>query len=99
VELERIFHNHIPATYVAKVREVRFLTSEVAILRAAAGMIPRGQTELDPNVMAVQTLVAVKREGEWQIASFQNTPVQFHSRPDLAQQLTEELNQTLKDSR
>ena len=64
VELERIFHNHIPATCVAKVREVRFVTSEVASLRAVAGMIPRGQTELDPNVIAVQTLTAVKRDGK-----------------------------------
>jgi uncharacterized protein (TIGR02246 family) len=98
VEMDRIFHNRIPAAFVGIVREVRFPTPDVAIVRAMAGMLPRGQTELNPEVNAVQTLVAIKREDNWEIALFQNTPAQFHGRPDLAQQLTEELNQTLKDS-
>jgi uncharacterized protein (TIGR02246 family) len=99
VEMDRIFHNHIPAAFVGIIREVRFPIPDVAILRAVAGMVPRGQTELDPEVNAVQTLVAVKRDGTWQIALFQNTPAQFHGRADLAQQLTEELTHTLKESR
>jgi uncharacterized protein (TIGR02246 family) len=98
-EMDRIFHNHIPAVYVAKVREVRFPTPDMAILRAVAGMVPRGQTKLNPGINAVQTLVAVKRDSGWQIALFQNTPVQFHDRPYLAQQLTEELSLVLKDSK
>jgi len=96
-EMDRIFHNHIPALYVGIVREVRFPTPDVAILRAVAGMVPRGQTELNPAVHAVQTLVAVRRAGGWGIALFQNTPAMFHSRPDLAQQLTEELGQALRE--
>ena len=99
VEMDRIFHNHIPAAFVGIVREVRFPAPDMAILRAVAGMVPRGQTEVNPAVNAIQTLVAVKREGVWQIALFQNTPAQFHGRMDLAQQLTEELSQTLKESK
>ena len=98
-EMGRIFHNHIPAIFVGIVKEVRFPAPGMAILRAVAGMVPRGQTELDPAVNAIQTLVAVKREDNWEIALFQNTPAQFHGRADQTLQLTEELNQTLKESK
>src|SRR4030095_397843 len=59
-ELAGIFADHMTATYVSKIREVRFPTKNVAILRAVVGMIPRGQSELNPNVNAIQTLTAVK---------------------------------------
>ncbi len=93
--MRQIFADHLTAAYVGKVREVRFLTPEVAILRAVAGMVPRGQSDLNPAVNAVQTLVAARRAGRWRIELFQNTPAQFHGRPELARQLTEELRQLL----
>jgi uncharacterized protein (TIGR02246 family) len=89
--LRQIFADHQTAAYVAKIREVRFLTPETAILRGVAGMVPAGRAELNPAVNAVQSLVAVKNAGEWRIALFQNTPAQFHGRPELVQELTEEL--------
>ncbi len=95
-EMRRIFADHLTAVYVGKVREVRFLTPEVAILRAVVGMVPHGQSDLNPAVNAVQTLVAARREGRWRIALFQNTPAQFHGRPELAEQLTEELQRLLQ---
>lgn len=94
-ELGRIFADHQTATYVAKVREVRFLTSEVAVLRAVVGMVPPGQNDINPAVNAVQTLVAVSGEGGWRIALFQNTPAAYHGRPELAEALTEELRELL----
>jgi len=94
--LAGIFAHHQTASYVSIVREVRTLTPEVAILRAVAGMVPPGQTDINPAVNAIQSLVAVKRGGQWRIALFQNTPAQFHGRPELAQQLTEELRQLLR---
>src|SRR4051812_19246248 len=42
-QLTPIFRDHPTAAYVAIVREVRFVTPEVAILRAVAGMVPPGQ--------------------------------------------------------
>ncbi len=93
--MHQIFADHLTAAYVGKIREVRFLTPEVALLRAVAGMVSPGQSDLNPAVNAVHTLVAAKRDGAWRIALFQNTPAQFHGRPDLAQQLTEELRQLL----
>ena len=92
-EIGRIFADHVTATYVSIIRDVSFLTQDVAVLRAVVGMRPAGQSELNPNVNAIQTLTAVKRGGQWQIELFQNTPAQFHGRPELVRQLTEELSQ------
>ncbi len=94
--LGQIFADHVTAPYVSKVRSVRLLSPEVAILRAIVGMVPPGQSDLNPAVNAHQTLVAVKRNGIWRIALFQNTPAQFHGRPELVQQMTEELRQLLE---
>lgn len=90
-----IFADHLTAEYVALVRGVRFLTPDVAILRADAGLLPRGQSDLNPNLNARQTVVAVRRDGVWRIAHFQNTPAQLHGQPDLAAQLTDELRAEL----
>ena len=94
--LGQIFADHVTAPYVSKVRSVRLLSPEVAILRAIVGMVPPGQSDLNPAVNAHQTLVAVKSDGTWRIELFQTTPAQFHGRPDLVQQMTEELRQVLK---
>jgi uncharacterized protein (TIGR02246 family) len=94
-DLRSIFDRHPTPAYVGKVRSVRLLSPDTAVLRAVAGMVPRGQHDIDPAVNAVQTLVAVRREGKWWIASFQNTPAAFHGRPELGEQLTEELRQAL----
>jgi uncharacterized protein (TIGR02246 family) len=93
--MRQIFAEHTTAAFVAKVRGVRLLGAEAGILRAVAGMVPPGQTELEPKVNTHHTVVAVKRDGEWRIALFQNTPAQFHGRPDLVQQLIEELRELL----
>jgi len=87
------FRDHVTAAYVGKIREVRFLTPDVAVLRAVAGMIPPAESDLNPAVNAVQTLVAARRDGRWRIAVFQNTPAAFHGRPELSAKLTEELRQ------
>jgi uncharacterized protein (TIGR02246 family) len=94
-EIGRIFEDHVTAPYYVKVREVRFLAPNVALLRAVAGMIPPGQTDINPAANSIQSLIAVKRFEAWEIALFQNTPAQFHGRPELVEQLTEELRQLL----
>ncbi len=93
--LRRIFADHPTAAYVASVKAVRLLAPEVAHLRAFAGLVPPGQTEINPQLNAIQTVVAIKRDGQWRIASLQNTPAQFHGRPELVQEMTEELRQLL----
>jgi uncharacterized protein (TIGR02246 family) len=94
-QIGQIFADHQTAAYIGKIREVRFLTPDVAILRAVVGMVPPGQTDINPAVNTIQSLVATKRDAQWRIALFQNTPAQFHGRPDLVQQLTDELRQLL----
>lgn len=69
--------------------------SILSFQRAVTGRAPHGQTDLNPVVNAVQSLIAAKNVGCWCIALFQNTPAQFHGRPELAQILTEELCQLL----
>jgi uncharacterized protein (TIGR02246 family) len=93
--LQMIFADHPTPAYLAKVRSVRLLSPDAAVLRAVAGMVPHGQSEIDPQLNALQTLVAAKRDGQWRIALFRNTPAQFHGRPELVQKLTEELQQLL----
>ena len=90
-ELGQIFASHKVSSYVSIIREVRQLSASVYLLRAVAGMVPPGRSEIKPDVNAVQVLIAQKENGEFKIASFQNTPAAFHGRPELSKQLTEEL--------
>lgn len=94
--LDPIFNNHPTAAFVTKIKNVRFLGSETAILRAIVGMVPPGKTDINPNVNAHQTLTAIRTDGYWQIILFQNTPAQFHGRPELVEAMSEELRQVLK---
>lgn len=93
--LEPIFQDHPTAPFVTKIKSVRLLDNNVAILHAIAGMVPPGKTDIEPTVNAQQTLVAVKKNDFWEIELFQNTPAQFHGRPELVEQMTEELRQLL----
>lgn len=94
-DIGHIFADHQTAAYVAKIRGVRLLAPEVGLLRAVVGMVPPGQTEFNPAANAIQTLVATRYDGQWRIVHFQNTPGQFHGRPELSEALTEELRQLL----
>ena len=93
--LRSIFADHRPATYVAKVREIRRLDSGVVLLRSVAGLVPPDGSDINPEVNAVQVLVAVLRDDGWRIAHFQNTPAAFHGRPEEAEALTAELRAVL----
>jgi uncharacterized protein (TIGR02246 family) len=94
-QIGQIFANHQTSTYIGKIREVRLLAPDVAILRAVVGMVSPGQSDLKPDVNAIQSLVATRHADQWLIALFQNTPARFDGRPELAQQLTDELRQLL----
>jgi uncharacterized protein (TIGR02246 family) len=94
--LRAIFADHQTATYVAIVREVRSLPNTTFLIRAVAGMTPRGGGELNPAVNAVQSAVLVDEEGQPHIALLQNTPAAFHGRPELADALTQELTGVLQ---
>ena len=93
--LKPIFADHETATFVAKVRTVRALSPNVAVLRAVAGMVPPGASDINPDVNTHHTVVAKKSNNKWLIALFQNTPAQFHGRPELTEAWTEELRELL----
>ncbi|MED2971895.1 SgcJ/EcaC family oxidoreductase [Fictibacillus sp. B-59209] len=89
--LEPIFANHPTPAYVFKVKGIKLLSNESALLRSIVGMVPDGKDDLNPDLNAHQTLVAVQTNGMWRIELFQNTPAQFHGRPELVREMTEEL--------
>jgi uncharacterized protein (TIGR02246 family) len=98
-DMKAIFSLHKVASFIYKIREVRFLNDNVAILRSVASMVPQGGTDIIPEVNAIQTLVASKRQDKWHIEIFQNTPAAYHGRPELMKQLTDELREVLKSTK
>lgn len=58
-------------------------------------MVPRGQSDINPNVNTHHTLIATSMGGKWRIVLFQNTPAQFHGRPELVEQMSAELRALL----
>ena len=93
--LAPIFADHPTPAYVGKVREVRFLTPDVAVLRAVSGLVPAGTRDINPALNAVQSLVAARHGGQWRVELYQNTPAAFHGRPEESAALTAELRALL----
>ena len=94
-ELANVFNNHKTARYVWKIEEIRFLGSQTALLTAIVGMVPPGKKELNSATNAIQSLVAIKQNELWKISLFQNTPAQFHGRPELVDAMTKELSKLI----
>lgn len=94
-DMKRIFADHPTGRFVWKVRSVRLLGSDAAILRAIAGIVPAGQSDINPQINALQTLTVSRINGEWRTVLFQNTPAQYHGRPELLEQMTAELRERL----
>jgi uncharacterized protein (TIGR02246 family) len=58
---------------VGRVKDVRFLSPDVALMHAVGGTIMRGKSVPSPERDSIQTLVATRQNGEWRLAAFQNT--------------------------
>jgi uncharacterized protein (TIGR02246 family) len=54
--------------------DVRFVSDDVAVLRTHGGILAAGETEIDPELAVRSTWVCVKENGEWSLASYQNSP-------------------------
>jgi uncharacterized protein (TIGR02246 family) len=89
--LAAVFADHETAPYIGKVREVRSLGADAVVVRAIVGMVPPGREELNSKANALQSLVAVRRGEEWRVALFQNTPAQYHGRPEAVEEHTAEI--------
>ncbi|SFO75478.1 SgcJ/EcaC family oxidoreductase [Actinomadura madurae] len=94
-QLDAIFADHRTARYIGRVREVRVIGPGAAVLRAVAGMVPPGSSDIDPEANSVQTLTASQLMGEWRVALFQTTPAAYHGRPEAAEALSAELRSLL----
>lgn len=95
--LGRIFAGRPTARYVAEVRDVRVVGPGAAVLRAVAGTVPPGASDLDPDANSVQTLTASRLMGRWRVALFQTTPAAYHGRPEEAEALTAELRALMRE--
>jgi uncharacterized protein (TIGR02246 family) len=60
---------------VGQVKDVRFLSPDVALIHAVGSTMMRGKSEPSPERDSIQTLVAVRRDDGWRLAAFQNTRV------------------------
>jgi uncharacterized protein (TIGR02246 family) len=60
---------------VGQVKDVRFVSPDVALMHAVGSTVMRGKDEPSPERDSIQTLVAVREGGEWRLAAFQNTRV------------------------
>jgi uncharacterized protein (TIGR02246 family) len=75
------FHEPLLQTYlegtrlIGRVTDVQFPAPDVAVLHARGGTIIRGASAPAPERDSTQTLVAVRRDGDWQVLAFQNTRV------------------------
>jgi uncharacterized protein (TIGR02246 family) len=94
-ELSGIFSDHKTARYVAKIRSIQSLGDEVSLLNAVAGMVPPRKNSINPATNAIQSLLAIRKNGDWKISLFQNTAAQFHGRPELVENLTSELQELI----
>lgn len=90
---QQLFDNFIKGSrLVGKVRNVRLLTPDVAVMHTIGGTIMPGQTDIEPERNSVQVFIVKKGDdGKWRIAIFTNTRAQYFIRPDESQRLTEEL--------
>jgi len=89
--LRTVFGDHPTLPYTYRITGVTQISTEVAIVRAIAGMKPPGAKDFDPKLHAIHRLTAVHRGGAYRVALFQNTPAQFHGRPQDVEQMTADL--------
>lgn len=90
-DLRRVFGTSQTPAWAGLIRSVRPIAPGVAVLHAHAGMIPPGGNDVDPGLLAAQTLVAVDEGGRWKIALFQSTPAAWPGNPGGRAALVEEL--------
>jgi uncharacterized protein (TIGR02246 family) len=98
-DLRQVFGSHQTPSYVGVIRSVRPMAPSVAVLTAHAGMIQAGGNDVDPDLHAVHTVVAVDEgRGRWRISLFQATPAAWHGHPEAREALTAELRGLLAPS-
>jgi uncharacterized protein (TIGR02246 family) len=58
-----------------QITNIRFLAPDVALVHATGNTILAGKSAPEPARESIQTLIALKEEGEWRFTAFHNTRV------------------------
>lgn len=98
-QLRAVFAAHPTATYVSRIRSLQALAPGVTLLQSIAGMVPPGETALNPKVNAIQTALFTGAGATLEMALFQNTPAALHGRPEQVELMTAELTAVLLSGR
>ena len=73
---QRLFDKYLRGTRLTgRIGSVRFLGPDIALVHATGGTVMRGKSRPSPERDSIQTLVAVRHEGEWRFAAFHNSRV------------------------
>ena len=73
--MAQAFQNEYKASQVTgQPLDLRFLTPDVAVLLTEGGVLAPGDTEVTADRAIRATWLAVKRDGQWQLANYQNSP-------------------------
>jgi hypothetical protein len=88
--------DHKTAIYYSLIRDIKMINDNVFMLRANVGMVQPGKSSIEPSKNAIQIMIGRWNNESGEIMLFQNTPAQFHGRPELSEKLTQELNALVK---
>jgi uncharacterized protein (TIGR02246 family) len=70
---QRLFDTWLKGTRLTgRIESVRFLDPDVALVHATGGTIFPGEQAPRPSRDSIQTLVAVRQDGEWRFTTFHN---------------------------
>jgi len=73
---QQLFDKFLKGTRLTgRIESVRFLGPDTALMHAVGGTVMRGKTRPSPERDSIQTLVAVRRDGQWRFAAFHNSRV------------------------
>jgi len=73
--MARAFDTEYRASHLTgQALDLRFLCPDVALLLTEGGMLPPGATEVPGDQAIRATWLAVKRDGQWLLANYQNSP-------------------------
>ncbi|MFB6453956.1 SgcJ/EcaC family oxidoreductase [Chitinophaga sp. Hz27] len=72
------------AELVSEIKQIKFMSEDVAVVITEGAIKFRWQKSVTQNRLSINTNVFIKTDGEWKLASFQNTRQQ---RPGLMQRL------------
>jgi uncharacterized protein (TIGR02246 family) len=96
--LSKIFKDHLTAKYVSLIRETKRLNNNMVLVRAHVGMLLPNASRIAPDRNAIQVMVAHIENNSSPILLFQNTPAQFHGRPEAQEKFTLELQKVADKS-